>query len=328
MADLKTSYMGMTLRNPIVVASSPLTSTIDNLVKCEQAGAGAVVLKSIFEEQINSETLKATTRDSEYLQMADYESVYGNIARDHFIDQYVTLIAQAKAKLSIPVIASINCSHVDTWAEYAKRFKAAGADAIELNYYPIASDASISGDKVDRKALEFAHQARKAVDLPVALKIGNSYSGLANLIHGFEKEGMDALVLFNNFYHPDIDIEKETVCGMQGLSSVNAYHESLRWIALMAAETKDVDFAASTGVHSGETVIKMLLAGAKVTEVCSEILANGFGVIGDMLQTLEAWMDRKGYKSVSDFQGKLAQENMADGAHWERTQYMKNLTSL
>ena len=325
MPDLKTSYMGLTLKNPIIVASGPLTASIDNLKKCEDAGAGAVVLKSIFEEQINYVASKDASVNSEYLQLSDFHDAFGNMVKDHYVDQYLKLVSEAKASLSIPVIASINCLHIDTWSEYAKRFEAVGADALELNYYPIASHASVSGDKVDKDALAFAKAARKMTSLPISLKIGYEYSSLASLMTGFEKEGINALVLFNHFFRPDININTETTCAGQVLSSESEYYESLRWIALMAAELKKVDFAATTGIHSADTVIKMILAGAKTVELCSVLMKNGLSTIGGMLCKIERWMEEKGYKSLSDFRGKLAQENMEGGAYWERTQYMRTL---
>ncbi|MCR5731881.1 MAG: dihydroorotate dehydrogenase-like protein, partial [Sphaerochaetaceae bacterium] len=292
---------------------------------CEKAGAGAVVLKSIFEEQINSDALAETAKHTEFLDFADYQEVAHNIAKDYYINQYVELIKAAKKELTIPVIASINCTHFDTWSEFIQRFEAAGADALELNYYPIASDKEVEGKEVEKEAIAFAKAAKKATKLPIAMKIGYKYSSLANMISDFAKEKVDALVLFNRFYRPDIDIKNEKLVGMRSLSSADEYAESLRWIALMSAEIKGLDFAASTGIHSGSTVVKMLLAGAKVTEVCSVIISKGFDAIPAMLKDVETWMDEKGYKSIADFQGKLAQEKMDDGAHWERTQYMKSL---
>ncbi len=328
MADLRTTYMGLSLRNPIVVASGPMTASVDSLVKCEEAGAGAVVLKSIFEEQINYAAGKDSELNSEYLQFSDFESVFGNMSKDYYIDQYLQLLSDAKAKLSIPVIASINCTHINTWSEYAKRFETVGADALELNYYPIASDASIAGDKVDKKAIAFAKAARKASNIPISMKIGFEYSSPANIMREFQKEGINGLVLFNHFFRPDINITSETVCGSQALSTASEYSESLRWIALMSAELKKIDFVGNTGIHTGETLIKMLLAGAKAVEVCSVLIEKGLGSISSMLCKLENWMDEKGYKAVSEFQGKLAQENMADGAYWERTQYMRTLHNV
>lgn len=325
MSDLRTTYMGLELKNPIVVASGPLTANIENLVKCEKAGAGAVVLKSIFEEQINADALEETTKHSEFLDFADYQEVANNIAKDYYINQYVELIKEAKKALSIPVIASINCTHAEIWEDFIQKFEAAGADALELNYYPIASDADVEGKDVEKEAIAFAKSVRKATKLPIALKIGYKYSSLANIITDFAKEKIDSLVLFNRFYRPDIDINSEKLVGMRGLSNADEYAESLRWIALMSGELKKMDFAASTGIHSGKTVIKLLLAGAKATEVCSEIITHGFDAIPAMLKEIGDWMDEKGYKTIADFQGKLAQENMDNGAHWERTQYMKSL---
>lgn len=325
MADLRTSYMGLQLRNPIIVASSPLTATVDSLVACEKAGAGAVVVKSIFEEQISAEALRDTSRNCEYLAVSDFEDVFNKISKDYYFDQYLKLVQKAKSKLSIPVIASINCSNVSSWTEYAKRFESVGADALELNYYPIASNAAVTGDKVDKRALAFARESRSATKLPLSIKISSQYSSLANIIRSFGREGIDALVLFNRFYRPDIDINRLEVCGMHAYSEPSEYADSLRWIALMAAETKNIDFAGSTGIHNAETVIKMLLAGAKATELCTVLMRNGLDTISSILSEVGAWMDRKGFSSVSEFQGRLAQENMLDGAHWERSQYMMTL---
>ena len=328
MPDLRTTYMGLKLKNPIIVASSPLTASLDSLKKCEDSGAGAVVLKSIFEEQINYVAGKDTSMNAEFLHFSDFQDAFDNMSKDYYIDQYLKLLEVAKKSLDIPVIASINCTHIDTWSEYAKRFEVVGADALELNYYPIASNASVSGDRVDRDAIAFAKAARKMTKLPVSLKIGFEYSSLANTIKGFEKEGINALILFNHFFRPDIDINEMKPCAGQTLSSEYEFYESLRWIALLSAELKKIDFVGNTGIYSADTVIKMLLAGAKAVELCSVLLKNGLGTIAGMLCKIERWMDEKGFKSLADFNGKLAQENMsADGAYWERTQYMRTLIS-
>ena len=328
MPDLRTTYMGLKLKNPIIVASSPLTSSIDNLKKCEDSGAGAVVLKSIFEEQINYVAGKDTSMNAEFLHFSDFQDAFDSMSKDYYIDQYLKLLEVAKKSLDIPVIASINCTHIDTWSEYAKRFEVVGADALELNYYPIASNASVSGDRVDRDAIAFAKAARKMTKLPISMKIGFEYSSLANIMKSFEKEGINALVLFNHFFRPDIDINEMKPCAGQTLSSEYEFYESLRWIALLSAELKKIDFVGNTGIYSADTVIKMLLAGAKAVELCSVLLKNGLGTIAGMLCKIERWMDEKGFKSLADFNGKLAQENMsADGAYWERTQYMRTLIS-
>ncbi len=324
MADFKTTYLGLNLRNPIIVSSGPLTSSIEDLVKCEEAGAGAVVLKSIFEQQINYVVGKDSQSNSEFVGFSDFHDAYDNLSKDYYIDQYLELLADAKRKLSIPVISSINCTKITTWAEYAQRFEKVGADAIELNYYPIATKANVSGAQVEKDAIAFARTARKSIKVPISLKMGFEYSSLAHIMKSFEKEGVNGLVLFNHFFRPDIDIEKQDVCGGQALSNPTEYLESLRWIALMSGELK-LDFAAATGIHNGETIIKMLLAGAKTVEINSVLMKHGLGMIGNMLCQIEKWMEDKGYKSVSDFRGKLCQERMMDGEYWERTQFMRTL---
>ncbi|MGN0906280.1 MAG: dihydroorotate oxidase, partial [Bullifex sp.] len=225
--------------------------------------------------------------------------------------------------LSIPVIASINCSDISTWEEYISAFESAGADAFELNYYPLAQDRKVTGEDVDKALLKFAKKIRKSTKLPVSIKLGYKYSSTANIIAELDKIGINGLVLFNRFFRPDIDIEKESMTSSQPLSGADEYAESLRWIALMSNEIK-CDLAASTGVHSGGTVIKMLLAGAAACEVCTAYLKDE-GCIKAMCEDLSSWMDRKGYGTIEAFRGKMAQERMEDGSCWERTQYMKTL---
>lgn len=323
MADLSASYMGIKLRNPIIVASGPKTGSIENLIKCEENGAGAVVLKSIFEEQIETEVGKQLAEHSAYLDHSDFSEYFQNVGKDYYLEQYLSLLKSAKEKLSIPVIASINCSDLSTWQEYVSSFEKAGADGFELNYYPIAQDRNVSGEDVDKALFRFAKKIRKSTSLPVSIKLGYKYSSTANIIAELDKIGINALVLFNRFFRPDIDIEKEAMTHSQPLSGADEYAESLRWIALMSNEVK-CDLAASTGVHSGETAIKLLLAGAAACEVCTAYLRDE-GSIKAMCSFISDWMDRKGYASVSDFRGKMAQERMEDGSAWERTQYMKTL---
>ena len=325
MADLRTTFMGLSLKNPIIVASGPLTANIADLVRCEEAGAGAVVLKSIFEQQIDYAAGKDSETNSEFVGYSDFNDAYKTLSKDYYINQYLELLAEAKQKLTIPVISSINCTSIRTWEDFAKRFEQVGADAIELNYYPLASDSSVPGEKVDREAVSFARTARRAIKVPVALKTGFEYSSISSIMKSFEKEGINGLVLFNHFFRPDIDIDKVDVCGGQPLSNPTEYLESLRWIALMAGEMKKTDLAAATGIHNGETVIKMLLAGAKAVEINSVLMKNGLDAIGNIICRIEKWMGDKGFRSVSEFRGKLSQERMPDGEYWERTQFMRTL---
>ncbi len=323
MADLSASYMGLTLRNPIIVASGPKTGSLENLKKCEENGAGAVVLKSIFEEQIEMEVGKQLAEHSEYLDHSDFSEYFQNVGKDYYLEQYLSLLKSAKESLSIPVIASINCSDMSTWDDYITSFERAGADAIELNYYPLAQDRKVSGEDVDKALFKFAKKVRKSTKLPVSIKLGYKYSSTANIIAELDKIGINGIVLFNRFFRPDINIEKESMTSSQPLSGADEYAESLRWIALMSNEIR-CDLAANTGVHSGETAVKMLLAGAAACEVCSAYLQDE-GSIKAMCAFLSDWMDRKGYSCISAFKGKMAQERMTDGSYWERTQYMKTL---
>lgn len=324
MISLQTKYMGLTLKNPIVIGSSPLTASLDNLRKCEDSGAGAVVIKSIFEEQIDADASATVSDAQEYLTHADAYGFLEGASKDHYIDTYLALVEGAKQALDIPVIASINCKDAGTWLDYGQRFVSCGADALELNHYVIAADAKVPGEDIEKEYLKLVKNARKTFKLPLSLKLGYKFSSLANMIRQFDKLGLDALVLFNRFYHPDIDINKLTFKPAEVLSTAHEYVESLRWTALMSAEI-NCDICATTGIHTGETVVKQLLAGAKAVQVCSAVIKYGFGRVGEMLGDIETWMEKHEYSEVAQFNGILAQERMSDPSAWERSQYMKSL---
>ncbi len=324
MASLMTEYLGLKLKSPVIVSAGPATQDMDSLKKCEEAGAGAVVLKSIFEEQIENDVLEDFNVNEEFLTHSTAESVYKERSRDFYIDKYMKLLMKAKKELSIPVIASICCKSPDNWAEYAKRFIACGADAIELNYYPIASDASVSGAIVDKNFEQFAKFARRTIKCPLSLKIGYKYSSIANNIRILDREGIDSVVLFNRFFRPDIDINTLEFKSGIVTSSPYEYGESLRWIGLMSGEVK-LDLAGNTGIHSGETAIKMLLAGAKAVEICSVIIEDGFSAISKMNNEISSWMDEKKFATIDSFCGMLAEEKNIEGYKWERTQFLKTI---
>ena len=319
---ISTEYMGLKLKSPVIVSSGPLTQNIVSLKKAEEAGAGAVVLKSIFEEQINSDVQKEVESNEAYIGHSSAD--YAAFSRDRYIDRYMKLLTEAKKNLSIPVIASVSANSMDTWIDYCSRFVKCGADGIELNYYPISSDASVSGAEVDKRFIAFVEKARKAIDGPLSIKMGYKYSSLASLIASIDKAGIDGIVLFNRFFRPDIDIEKIEMASPSPVSSAAEYGEELRWIGLMSGEIK-ADMCGNTGIHDGETAVKMLLSGAKAVEICTAIIEKGFGVISEMNSFIEEWMKRHGYESTSDFIGLLSQEHMADGWKWERTQFLKTI---
>ena len=325
-ANLTTTYMGLELRNPVIVASSHLTSTLEQVITCEKAGAGAVVLKSLFEEQIHadSQSMIGDMNASVHTDALDYfrgESEY------YYLDEYLKLVQEAKKKVSIPIIASLNCVSAGQWLEYANRFETVGADALELNVFIMPANVDQDGRAIEKIYLDIVKAIKKQVSIPVAVKLGPHFSGLANMLRELTYEGVNGLVLFNRFYRPDVDIEKLEIKAASVLSTPSELHLSLQWIALLSGELK-VDFSAATGIHDGAGMVKQLLVGASTVQVCSAFMKNGVEHIQSMLKELEDWMDRHGYKSIEDFQGKLCQENIEQPEVYERNQYIKALVGI
>lgn len=324
MADLSTTYLGLKLKSPLIAGSSPLTASLDNLKRCEDAGLGAVVLKSIFEEQIELDSDSVVDTNEEYLAHADAYGLVKSSTMERHIDAYLQLLEEAKNSLGIPVIASINCRQNGSWIEYAQRFAACGADAIELNHYVVASDVELEGSAIEKEYYSLVKAARKQIKLPLSLKMGAYFSSLANVMRRLDELEINGVVLFNRFYSPDIDIEKLSLVPAQMLSAKDEYALSLRWTALMSDEVR-YDICASTGIHSGSTVIKQLLAGAKAVQLCSVLMKQGLSTVKAMEAEITQWMDSHSYSRISDFNGMLAQERMPDPTKWERVQYMKSI---
>lgn len=324
MADLSTTYLGLPIKNPLVAASSPLTASLDSLKKLEDANVGAVVLKSIFEEQIELDGLDAVKEAEGFLGHTDgYEFVKAS-SMEQQIDAYLALLEGAKKSLSIPVIASINCYRDGTWLEYAKRFINLGADAIELNYYVVGANLEEEGSLVEKEFLQLVRSARKAMSVPLSIKMGSAYSSLANMLRRFDEEEIDGAVLFNRFYSPDIDIERMKMTQAQMISTKDEYTLALRWIALMSEELR-YDLIGATGIHSARTAIKLLLAGAKALQLCSVLMKDGLGSVNTMLTGIEEWMDKHSFEDIEAFRGHLAKEYKADGSQWTRVQYLKTM---
>lgn len=325
--NLNTKYMGLNLKNPIIAASGPLTSNIDGLKRLEDAGVGAVVIKSIFQEQIDKEAETTVDMADAFLTHSDAYGFLKGASEDRLIDEYLTLIQNAKKSLDIPIIASLNGMGNGEWIkEYAPRFAYCGADAFEINHYEIGSDAQKEGRTIEKDYIKFAKIARKEISLPLSLKIGSKFSSPANMIKSFDKLNIDALVLFNRFYHPDINIDSLKLLSGNPLSDKNDYTETLRWVALMSDEL-NCDLCANNGIHNAQTIIKMLLSGAKSVELCSVLMKEGVQIIDTFLNYIVDWMGEHNYNSISDFNGILAQERMEDTTLWERTQYVKTLHS-
>ncbi|MCY1152397.1 MAG: dihydroorotate dehydrogenase-like protein [Sphaerochaetaceae bacterium] len=325
MANLKTNYMGLELKNPIIAASSPLTANLDSIKKLEDAGVAAIVVKSIFQEQIDKDAESNVDMEQSFMNHADAYGFLKGASEDHFIDMYLTLIEDAKKACSIPIIASLNGTGDGSWIkEYAPRFAYCGADAFEINHYIMASNANLDGRKIDKDFIKFAKIARKEIKLPLSMKMGANFSSNSNIIRELDFLKYDGLVLFNRFYNPDIDIDTISIKRGSSLSSNSEYSQTLRWVGLMSEEL-NLDLCANTGIHDGETLVKMLLAGASSVEICSVLMNTGLDSVNLMLETLNNWMENNNYNSIDSFKGILAQEKMDDPTLWERTQYIRSL---
>lgn len=322
MADLSTKYMGMNLKNPLIAGSSGLSGSVKGVKQLEEAGAGAVVLKSIFEEEIVYEmddVIKEAAAKGLNMEQFDY---YDYEIKGAKLDDYAALIREAKASVSIPVLASINCTYSHEWTYYAKNIAEAGADALELNMFFLPADLTRSAEEMERAYFKVVEKVQKEVSIPVALKISHYFSCLGSMIQRLSGTGISGLVLFNRFYSPDFDIEKLQVVPKHVFSTPGELPISLRWIALMSQKV-DCDLAASTGVHDGQALIKQLLAGAKAVQVASVLYQKGRKHLATMLQELETWMDRHGYGKIEDFRGKMSQDKSSNPAVYERVQFMK-----
>ena len=327
MADLRTRYLGLELRSPLVASSSPLTGSLDGLRRLEAAGVGAVVLPSLFEEDLAEE--------SEQVEALRATGATGAEARAGHPDQagygagpaaYLSLVTQAKQTLSVPVIASLNGVSRGGWVRYAARLEGAGADALELNIYYVSSRPGSSSSEVEWHYLDVVRAVRRAIAIPLAVKLSPYFSSLANLAGQLVEAGAGGLVLFNRFYQPDLDIETMEVRPALELSSSTELRLPLRWIAILHRRF-GVSLAASTGVHTGEDVLKVLLAGADVAMMTSALLRNGPDHLRRVEVGLRDWMDGHGYETVDQLRGRLSQRSVPDPAAFERANYIKTLAS-
>lgn len=323
--DLSVEYLGLKLKNPIIIGSCGLTSSITKLQSLEKAGAGAIVLKSLFEEQIEQENWQEQSNNSfGYPEIEDYIKTYSS---DKSFTKYLDLIKSAKQNISIPIIASINCHSAGSWIDYAKKMEEAGADAIELNVSFLPSDFDLSGADNEKVYFDIIAKTRKAVSIPIALKMSNYSAGLAKLVKELSwTKNVDAFVLFNRYFRPDIDIQTLELKGSGIFTNSGDLAESLRWTLLLSKKVR-TDIAGSTGVHSGADVIKHILSGAKAVQVVSAIYENGEEHISTMLKDIETWMESKKYNSIEDFKG-ILHKNDEIKKGFERIQFMKYYGSI
>lgn len=326
MVDLSTKYMGLQLRNPIIIASCSLVNNIEGIQRCAEAGASAVVLKSLFEEQIQikTEDLQQHSWLLGHPEAFEYVSKMGMVFGPH---EYLRLIEEAKNKVSIPIIASLNCISPKWWTDYAKQIVSAGADALELNISIMPSDPHRTSEEIEHLYFEIFEQVKECINIPIAVKIGPYFTSIARMAEEFSKRGALALVLFNRFYQLDIDIEKIELAPGYRFSSPDEMSLPLRWIALLAGRV-NCALVASTGVHDGAGVIKQILVGATAVEICSTLYLNGIKQIGYMLSEIRTWMKMQGFDSIGQVRGKLSQMQSQRPELYERLQYIKALVGI
>ncbi len=318
MAQLKTTFAGLALKNPIVISSSGLTDSAEKIKQLEEAGAAAVVLKSVFEEQINAKA--GTLQGYGSPEADDYLNTY---VRSHVLNEHISLIEQAKKACTIPVIASINCYDDNEWTDFAKLMEKAGADALEINILALQTEKEYIPGSFEQRHLNILRHVKKEVRIPVIMKLGNNFTNPVALIDQLYANGADAVVLFNRFYQPDIDIDTLTIGNTQVMSCPNELADRLRWTAIASAAVPQLDYAVSGGVHDGKSLVKAILAGACATEICTAIYRHGNQIIQSMLDELTQWMDSKGFDHPAQFKGKLNARAVGTVNPFERTQFMK-----
>ncbi len=321
MANLATKYLGLDLKNPIVIGSSELTNSVEKIIEIEKAGAGAVVLKSLFEEQIlmdiDSERMNNISGTYDHI-----ENHLGYYLKTHSVNNYLQLIKDAKAAVSIPVIASINCYDDNEWIDFAKHVEDAGADAIEVNLFAMPADETVSGADLEKSYNDIINKLLVTIDIPISIKLSSYFSGLAHFMKNLSDIGVHGLVLFNKFYSPKVDIDKEAIVSASIRSEAHDNANTLRWLGILSGRV-ECDLSASTGIHTSEEIIGNLFVGATTTQMVSSIMNNGLGHISKSLKELEAWMDKKNYATIDAFRGKLNQKNVSNPMMLERSQFMK-----
>jgi dihydroorotate dehydrogenase (fumarate) len=324
MADLSVNYLGLKLKSPVIVSSSGLTDAVDKIAEIEKSGAGAVVLKSIFEEQLKYEA-------NQYLVNSDYpeaEDYIRNYTKDNSVDKYLDLIEDAKKQVDIPVIASVNCVTSGEWVNFAKKIEEAGADALEVNVFFLPVKKEASSLDYEKVYCDLADELKQKLKIPVAFKLGRQFSNLLNLVNRLYHRRLDGIVLFNRFYEPDIDLDKLKLTAAEVFSTPSEIRQTLRWVGILSGTIEEIDIAASTGVHNGGSAIKLLLAGASVVQVCSVLYKNGIPYLQTIIDEAEAWMNKHNFNTIDDFRGKLSYNSIKDPVLYERSQFMRYFSSI
>ena len=319
MIDMKTQYAGLTLRNPLIVGSSGLTTSPERNKEFEKAGAGAIVLKSIFEEQIEMQS-DSLMQDSDHAEAADYIHSY---AKAHQVSSYLDLIKRTKELCTIPVFSSINCYRSDMWIDFARQTELAGADAIELNIFSLPTNTAYNPNETRDLHVDILRKVKDTVSIPVIVKLGKNIENIPALVNTLKANGANGVVMFNRFYQPDIDINNMQVVSGNVFSNHSDLSDTIRWTAIVAGKVPGISIASSTGIHDWEDVIKCLLAGASAVQLCSALYTHGSEIISQILTCMEEWMHQAHFRDLSQFQSKLNCSNIPDPMMYERSQFIK-----
>ncbi len=324
--DLSTTFMGIKIANPLIVSSSGLTGTADKVKECADAGAGAVVLKSLFEEQIVTGKNTIISQDDMYFWYPQAIDFVNNFSKGEGISTYLRLIEATKKAVSIPVMASINCVTPWEWPRFAADIEKSGADGIELNIFIPPTNINLTGYKIEETYMDIIHEVRKNIEIPIAVKVGFYFTSLYRTLYKISNLDINSLVLFNRYFRPDIDIDNLRVVAQNAFSSPHEITLTLRWIALLYGKI-DKELVAATGIHDYQGVIKQILAGATAVQICSTLYKNGVNYVGTLLDGIREWMTRKGYENLDSFRGLVAR-NEENTAAFERVQFMRKNTGV
>lgn len=322
MIDLSTTYMGLSLGNPVILGSSNLVRNTDTLKRAEDLGVGAIVYKSLFEEEIQLESFQLEERLTEFNDLhAEMATIHPNIEHSG-PDEHLLNISKARESLSIPLIASLNATNDETWVKYARLLAETGVNAIELNFYQIPVDFNKSATEIEEAQINTLKEVRKSIKIPISVKLSPDYSNVLNFVKKLDDSGADAFVLFNSFFQPDINVDNEKHVRTSFLSQPGDYKKSLRYAGLLSGKIKG-DICSSVGISDAKDVIKFLLSGADCVQVVSTVYRNGLIQISTIIKELEEWMKKKNYMSIDEFQGKLSKEKLTgDPFVYKRAQYV------
>lgn len=329
MADLSTTYLGLTLKNPIIVGSSGLTNSVEKIKELEKNGAAAVVLKSIFEEEILLETQQQLNEAEKnaliYTELSETLDYIDLHVKEDRLNEYLKLIREVKKSVLIPVIASINCVSAEDWIYFAGKIESAGADALELNIF--LNPADTTNKEFEKAYFNIIAKVKSVVNIPISVKISKYFTRLALTVNALSDTGIAGITMFNRFYRPDIDIDKMELTSGNIYTSRDEQLDTLRWVAILSQQI-NIDIAASSGIHEGSDVIKQILAGADAVQVVSSIYMNGPEQIQKMLTEIENWMSEKGFNSLSQFKAKVGKQYQDNPFAFERMQFMKHYSGI